>query len=435
MLKKLIVLLVLGGGVVFGQCTTNYSLGFTQVTAPVDSRVNKCLSWALTFTTTGVKSLLFNVESAKDNGGQPGSFSAFPGINPQANLSGLLLFTINSSNGGFAPWIRINLSYFVPIPGYPNPSLNINLVGTPSGSGGGGATVSVGTTATLSPGSQATVTNAGTSTNAILNFGIPTGANGTPGGAGSNGSNGTNGSNGSAATITIGSVTTGSPGSSATVTNSGTSSAAVFNFAIPQGATGSGGGSGSGTVNSGTQYQIGYYATDGTDISGNPNIVTDAFGDLSASGVVIGASLKGSNLTSGNCLQATTGGGIIDTGSACGSGGGGGDGITQLTGIVSTASGSGAQATDINLGGSGALQKTGGSLDINTAVLPTLAGVQPFTATQKFQAGINLNNSNTQPTCDSSHRGITWFINGGSSKDGFQVCAYDGNSYAWRAIY
>lgn len=38
--------------------------------------------------------------------------------------------------------------------------------------------------------------------------------------------------------------------------------------------------SGSGTVNSGTQYQLGYYATTGTAISGNANIVTDASGNL-----------------------------------------------------------------------------------------------------------------------------------------------------------
>jgi hypothetical protein len=43
---------------------------------------------------------------------------------------------------------------------------------------------------------------------------------------------------GSAATIAVGSVTTGAPGSSVAITNAGTSSAAVFNFAIPQGATG-----------------------------------------------------------------------------------------------------------------------------------------------------------------------------------------------------
>lgn len=42
-------------------------------------------------------------------------------------------------------------------------------------------TVSVGTTSTLSPGSNATVTNVGTDTDPILNFGIPQGQTGQPG--------------------------------------------------------------------------------------------------------------------------------------------------------------------------------------------------------------------------------------------------------------
>jgi hypothetical protein len=46
------------------------------------------------------------------------------------------------------------------------------------------------------------------------------------------------GPTGAAATVSVGTVSTGNPGSAAIVTNSGTSSAAVFNFTIPQGATG-----------------------------------------------------------------------------------------------------------------------------------------------------------------------------------------------------
>ena len=51
--------------------------------------------------------------------------------------------------------------------------------------------------------------------------------------------NGSNGTNGSAATISVGTVTTLSPSSNATVTNGGSSSAAILNFGIPQGAHGS----------------------------------------------------------------------------------------------------------------------------------------------------------------------------------------------------
>ncbi|MGY3615931.1 pyocin knob domain-containing protein [Bradyrhizobium sp. USDA 10063] len=51
---------------------------------------------------------------------------------------------------------------------------------------------------------------------------------------------GTDGTDGAAATVSVGTVTTGAPGSSASVTNSGTSSAAVFDFTIPRGNTGTG---------------------------------------------------------------------------------------------------------------------------------------------------------------------------------------------------
>ena len=58
--------------------------------------------------------------------------------------------------------------------------------------------------------------------------------------------NGIDGVDGAAATISVGTVTTGAAGSSATVTNSGTSSAAVFDFTIPKGDTGNTGATGNG---------------------------------------------------------------------------------------------------------------------------------------------------------------------------------------------
>ena len=53
---------------------------------------------------------------------------------------------------------------------------------------------------------------------------------------------GVKGDAGTAATITIGSVTTDEPGTNASVTNSGTSTNAILNFTIPRGNPGSGGG-------------------------------------------------------------------------------------------------------------------------------------------------------------------------------------------------
>lgn len=58
------------------------------------------------------------------------------------------------------------------------------------------------------------------------------------------GPQGAAGTNGTSATISVGTTTTGAAGTDASVTNSGTSSAAVFNFTIPQGATGATGATG-----------------------------------------------------------------------------------------------------------------------------------------------------------------------------------------------
>ena len=103
------------------------------------------------------------------------------------------------------------------------------------------ASVSVsGLSAGASPTASVSVSNGV----AAFALGIPAGATGPQGAQGPQGAAGSNGSDGAAATIAVGSVTTGSPGSSATVVNAGSSSAATFNFTIPQGATGAQGATG-----------------------------------------------------------------------------------------------------------------------------------------------------------------------------------------------
>ena len=124
------------------------------------------------------------------------------------------------------------------------------------GPAGAAATITVGTVSTGGPGTAATVTNSGTTSAAVFNFQIPqgpkgdmgeqgpqgvkgdTGDAGPQGETGPQGIQGVQGPAGAAATITVGTVTTGGPGTDATVTNSGTTSAAVFNFQIPQGQKG-----------------------------------------------------------------------------------------------------------------------------------------------------------------------------------------------------
>ena len=105
----------------------------------------------------------------------------------------------------------------------------------PQGEPGAAATIQVGTVTTGEPGTQASVTNSGTTSAAVFDFVIPQGPQGE---TGATGERGPQGEPGAAATIQVGTVTTGDPGTEATVTNSGTASAAIFNFVIPQGPQG-----------------------------------------------------------------------------------------------------------------------------------------------------------------------------------------------------
>lgn len=117
----------------------------------------------------------------------------------------------------------------------------------PQGPQGNAATVSVGSTTTLPVGYDATVTNTGSIYNAVLDFGIPQGPQGPQGAKGDKGDTGAKGDTGprgpqgekgTNATVYVGTTSTLAPGSQATVYNSGSSSNAVLNFGIPQGAKG-----------------------------------------------------------------------------------------------------------------------------------------------------------------------------------------------------
>lgn len=136
-----------------------------------------------------------------------------------------------------------------------------------TGSPGVAATISVGTTTTGQPGTNASVTNVGTSSAAVLNFTIPKGAKGD---TGATGAPGATGSPGAAATVSVGSTQTGNPGTSASVVNSGTSSAAVLDFTIPRGDKGDQGNPGSaatiavGTVTTLQPNQSAYVTNVGT---------------------------------------------------------------------------------------------------------------------------------------------------------------------------
>lgn len=83
-----------------------------------------------------------------------------------------------------------------------------------------GLRIKIGETTTGEPGTPAKVTNSGTDTAPVLDFTIP------------------EGKKGDAATIQVGEVTASDPGSEPQVKNSGTENAAVFDFVLPRGQTG-----------------------------------------------------------------------------------------------------------------------------------------------------------------------------------------------------
>lgn len=164
---------------------------------------------------------------------------------------------------------------------------------------GNAATISVGSVTT----GGAAVTNVGTSAAAIFNFTIPQGEQGNPGASGGNGSNG------SAATIAVGTVTTGAPGSGVTVTNAGTTSAAVFNFAIPRGdvgATGSTGSAGAtgGVGATGAQGNPGATGTSGSNGS-NGAAATIAVGTVTTGSAGSSASITNGGSTSAAVFNFT----------------------------------------------------------------------------------------------------------------------------------
>jgi hypothetical protein len=117
-------------------------------------------------------------------------------------------------------------------------SVSLASSGPQGATGATVVSVAVGSTTTGAAGTSASVSNSGSSTAAVLDFTIPQGIQGATG------STGATGAAGSAATIAVGTVTTGTAGSNATVTNAGTSGAAVFNFTIPRGDTGAQGSAG-----------------------------------------------------------------------------------------------------------------------------------------------------------------------------------------------
>lgn len=166
----------------------------------------------------------------------------------------------------------------------PSQSLTFNIprgVDGVLGGPGPANVLSVGTVSAGASGTQPEVTITGTAPSQTINFIIPRGDTGLTGATGNTGLTGPKGD--AAATITVApTVTTSAAGTNAAVTNSGTSSDVVLNFTIPRGADGLPGATGAtgaagaaGTSASidpiSTRIGLNYAATDLSPIGVNSN--------------------------------------------------------------------------------------------------------------------------------------------------------------------
>lgn len=133
-----------------------------------------------------------------------------------------------------------------------------------NGEKGEAASVTVGTTTTGNPGTNASVVNVGTSSDAVLNFTIPRGATGAQGEQGIQGEQGVQGEPGTTYTPIQGTTTTLDPGKAASVTMTldTANNTVKYDFAIPRGQSGGG---------SGTVTSVGLSNTDASlSVSGSP---------------------------------------------------------------------------------------------------------------------------------------------------------------------
>jgi hypothetical protein len=163
----------------------------------------------------------------------------------------------------------------------PSQSLTFNIprgVDGVLGGPGPANVLSVGTVSAGASGTQPQVTITGTAPSQTINFTIPRGDTGATGATGNTGATGPKGD--AAATISVSpTVITSAAGTNAAVTNSGTSSDVVLNFTIPRGADGMPGATGP-TGPAGTNANIdpistriglNYSATDLSPVGVNSN--------------------------------------------------------------------------------------------------------------------------------------------------------------------
>jgi hypothetical protein len=155
---------------------------------------------------------------------------------------------------------------------------------------------------------------------------------------------GPTGAAGVAATVSVGMVTTGAAGSAATVTNSGTASAAVLNFTIPQGAAGangtggtSSGGSGilAGSMYHSVSFNNHYYSVGNTNMNLNEDITVLTWVPQGCTASTLSVYSRQANAVTVTLRQGTPGS-MADTALSCTAASGG---TCSVSGSVAVPSG------------------------------------------------------------------------------------------------
>jgi len=350
--------------------------------ALVNSRATSTLTWS----TPGLLGVVPNITFGTVITGAPGTNAAVVNTGTATNPN--LIFTIPRGATG-----------------------NTGATGAtgatgPTGATGAAATIAAGTTTTGAAGTYATVTNVGTSGAAIFNFVIPRGDTGA---TGATGAQGIQGNPGAAATIAVGTTSTGSPGSTASVNNTGTSSAAVFNFSIPRGdtgATGPAGAAGAGvatggttgqvlTKASGTNYDTTWTTIPVTSVNGKTGTVNLGYADLT------GAIPTWNQNTTGTAANVT---GVVAVAN-------GGTGVTTSSGANSVV----LRDANANITTNCLFEGFSSQAASGTAIVLTASSVQNWQITGSGGQVIRLPNATTLPN------GATFTFNNNQSSGAITV--------------
>lgn len=420
---KSISLLFIGCGFLAAQCSYTSTVNRVGVSISFDNTPLKCNSWQFSYMSSGFTSIILQLEATPDVG-TIGFSPVLTQSNPSTILSGSYSF-INFTPGAF----RVNLIYAKGAG-----SIFFTLTGTGGGTGGGSGInpnfqnitsgVNINQALTISAGSVLSAINGGqiyaTNLSRMAFNQLPPPANAQW-----------------QQTFLIDHLYDNSCLITSLLCFS--NGFGWFQVVGPPGGGGGGGGGGSGTVGNGGTGQFAFYTTSGTSVAGH----TFTIGDVPTGYPYSNLSGTSTGITPGNYGSATNcpymtvaaDGRItaISQSTSCPGGGGGGGAATSITGGLLSAIPATCATKDVyfatdqpanqqtytcsatntftqggNLGGSGALVMTNGSLDINLAVVARLTNSATVSGVYTFTNPVVSSQSTPSTSTDTCNAGAIW---------------------------